>query len=69
MTYTVTDGEWVCGPIRGHKVVCCDCEAEHLLDYLVIDKDTNEILNDVKIFFRAYRIVKKKKKKKKGKVK
>lgn len=64
MSYTVTEGEWVDGPIRGHEVICCDCGLTHLIDYLVIDEKTGEILNDVKIMFRVYRIEKKKKKKK-----
>ncbi len=64
MSYTVTEGEWVDGPIRGHKVICCDCGLAHLIDYLVIDENTNKVLNDVKIVFRAYRLDKEKKKKK-----
>ena len=54
----VKDGEWV------QPVQRCDCGLIHKLDFAVIDSD-GDMLNDARVYLRAYRVDKKVKKKKK----
>ncbi len=60
----VKDGEWVQPVSHSYLLQCCDCDLIHKLDFAVIDSD-GDILNDVRVYFRAYRVEKKVKKKKK----
>lgn len=60
----VKDGEWIQPVQHGYLFRCCDCGLIHKLDFAVIDSD-GDMLNDVRVYLRAYRIDKKVKKKKK----
>jgi len=53
------DGEWIQPKMNGYGLQCCDCGLVHKIDFVIIDEKTNEILNDVRVVFRAYRIDKK----------
>ena len=59
----VKDGEWIQPVAHGYRLQCCDCGLTHKLDFAVADSD-GELLNDVKVYFRAYIVEKRKKKKK-----
>jgi len=57
----VTDGEWVKPQMRDYKMECCDCGLKHRLDFLIVDGETQDVLNGTRVLFRAYRIGKPKK--------
>jgi transcriptional accessory protein Tex/SPT6 len=61
----VNDGQWISPIMHGYKMQCCDCGLIHEMDFAVIDSDGN-MLNDVYVYFRAYRKDKKKERKKNG---
>jgi len=60
----VKNGEWIRPIAHGYKMQCCDCGLIHEMDFAVIDSD-GDMLNDVAVYYRAYRVDKKVKKKKK----
>ncbi len=54
------EGEWVIPGMSGYELQCCDCGLIHKFDFIIVDEGTNEVLNDVEVLFRAYRVDKKK---------
>lgn len=61
------EGEWVKPVMHAYKLECCNCGLTHTVDFLVVDKESGDILNDLEVVFRAYRVNKRKIKKKKRK--
>lgn len=57
----IKEGEWVWPKMSGYKMECCDCGLIHKIDFIVIDAETGEPLNNTAVVFRAYRINKRKK--------
>lgn len=41
--HTLTDGEWVRVPAKGHKNACCDCSLVHIIDYRIAEDGALEI--------------------------
>ena len=62
---TTKEGVWIQPKEHGYLLQCCDCGLIHKFDFAVIDGD-GDMLNDVRVYFRAYRVDKKIKKKKGG---
>lgn len=57
----IKEGVWVWPKMSGYKMQCCDCGLTHKLDFIAVDAETGEPLNNIAVVFRAYRINKKKK--------
>ncbi|XUM19731.1 hypothetical protein ACRAVF_18880 [Bradyrhizobium oligotrophicum S58] len=51
--YQVTDGEWIRPTLRGHRDQCCGCGLVHVLDFVVVDRDTEKKIRGAIVHIRV----------------
>jgi len=51
----ISENEWVQPVMGGYNFECCDCGLVHKMDFAVVDKETGELLNGLRVVFRARR--------------
>ena len=53
--YQVPKNEWQMPIEKGYKMACCDCGLVHVMDFMVIDNDTEKQIKNGRAIMRARR--------------